>query len=113
MDCEMKRNCYPNPNVTGRNPFGIQSVTVTNAFTWNSAFYNNREVNRLFDRADEEVDLPKRFALYQQAEELIVRDAPWVLLGHRNLHALRQPWLRGPLVEPLSFYRFDRVWIER
>ena len=86
--------------------------TITNAMNMNTAYYNNPEVNRLLDLAAPEVDLPKRYALYQQAEELIVRDAPWVFLGHNNLFALRQPWLKGPLMEPLFGYRFDRVWIE-
>ena len=78
----------------------------------NFAFFNNPEVNRLLDLAAPETDLPKRYAIYQQAEELIVRDAPWVFLGHRNLVCLRQPWLKGPLVEPLWWFRYDRVWIE-
>lgn len=57
--------------------------------------------------------LSKRYVLYQQAEELIVRDAPWVFLGHRNFFALRQPWLKGPIMDALSGYRFDRLWIEQ
>jgi ABC-type transport system substrate-binding protein len=72
--------------------------TITNASAFNFAFYNNPEVNRLLDLAAPEVELSKRYALYQQAEELIVRDAPWVFLGHPNLVVLRQPWIKGPLV---------------
>ena len=41
-----------------------------------------------------------------------MRDAPWVFLGHRNLFALRQPWLKGPIMDAMSGYRFDRIWIE-
>ena len=87
--------------------------TITNSSAFNFAFYNNPEVNRLLDLAAPEVELAKRYALYQQAEELIVRDAPWVFLGHPNLVVLRQPWIKGPLVEPLWWYRYDRVWIEK
>jgi ABC-type transport system substrate-binding protein len=86
---------------------------ITNENTMNIAFYSNSVVNQLLDQGAAELDLPKRFAVYQQAEELIVRDAPWAFLGHPNLYALRQPWLKGPLLEPLAGYRFDRVWIER
>ena len=85
--------------------------TITNAMTANTAYYNNPAVNRLLDLAAPEVDLPKRYALYKQAEELIVRDAPWVFLGHPNQIALRQPWLKGPMLNAFG-YRFDRVWIE-
>ena len=87
--------------------------TIKNDSAFNFAFYNNPEVNRLLDLAAPEVELAKRYALYQQAEELIVRDAPWVFLGHPNLVVLRQPWIKGPLVEPLWWYRYDRVWIEK
>ena len=85
---------------------------VTNVATMNFAFYNNPAVTQLLDEAAPEVDLPKRFALYQQAEALIVRDAPYAFLGHRNMYALRQSRLKGPLLEPMWVYRFDRVWIE-
>ena len=85
--------------------------TITNAMTANTAYYNNPAVNRLLDLAAPEVDLPKRYALYKQAEELIVRDAPWVFLGHPNQIALRQPWLKGPMLNAFG-YRFDRAWIE-
>jgi ABC-type transport system substrate-binding protein len=86
---------------------------ITNSSASNYSFYNNPEVNRLLGLAAPEVELSKRYALYQQAEELIVRDAPWVFLGHPNLVVLRQPWIKGPLVEPLWWYRFDRVRIEK
>lgn len=86
---------------------------VTNTATMNLAFYSNPEVTHLLDEAAPETDSAKRSARYQEVEELIVRDAPWVFLGHQNLYALRQPWLKGPLLEPLWCYRFDRVWIEK
>jgi ABC-type transport system substrate-binding protein len=86
--------------------------TIKNDSAFNFAFYNNPEVNRLLDLAAPEVELSKRYALYHQVEELIVRDAPWVFLGHPNLVVLRQPWIKGPLVEPLWWYRYDRVSIE-
>ena len=86
--------------------------TITNSSAFNFSFYNNPAVNRLLDLAAPEVDLPERYALYQKAEELIVRDAPWVFLGHPNCSALRQPWLKGPIMDAMSGYRYDRVWIE-
>jgi ABC-type transport system substrate-binding protein len=86
---------------------------ITNANTMNIAFYSNSVVNQLLDQGAAETNLPKRFAVYQQAEELIVREAPWAFLGHANLYALRQPWLKGPLMEPIWGYRFDRVRIKR
>jgi oligopeptide transport system substrate-binding protein len=79
----------------------------------NQSFYNNPEVTRLLHEAAVQVDWQLRFKLYQRAEEMIVEDAPYAFLGHQNGFALRQPWLKGPLLEPLMWYRFDRVWFEK
>jgi len=86
--------------------------TVTNAFTWNQAFYQNPEVDRLLDEAAPEIDLRRRYETYQRAERLIVQEAPVAILGHQNKYALRQRRLKGPLMDPFWIYRFDRVWIE-
>ncbi len=87
--------------------------TITNAATYNTSFYNNPEVNRLLDEASPTVEPARRVALYRQIEEIIVGDAPCLFLKHPNLCELRQPWLKGPLLEPLWPLRLDRVWIER
>ena len=100
----------PDPSELLANNF--DGRTITNSSAFNFTFYNNPAVNRLLDLAAPEVDLPKRYALYQQAEELIVRDAPMVFLGHSILFALRQPWLKGPIMDAIMNYRYDRVWIE-
>lgn len=100
----------PDPSDMLANNFDGRAIT--NAWPSNFSFYNNPEVNRLLDLAAPETNLTQRHSLYQQAEELIVRDAPWVFLGYRNLFALRQPWLKGPIMDAVSGYRFDRLWIE-
>ena len=79
----------------------------------NSCFYHNPQVDALLSRASTCVDEPRRLELYQAAERMILEDAPLVVLGHANLFALRQPWLKGPLLEPFWWFRLDRVWIER
>ncbi len=91
----------------------LDSRAVNDVPTLNTAFYQNAEVDRLIGRAVQESDLKHRFQLYQEAERIVIQDAPWVFLGHAQLNTLRQPWLKGPLIEPLFWYRFDRVWIDR
>lgn len=75
----------------------------------NSCFYNNPEVNRLLDLGSAGTDLEKRFARFREAQRIIIQDAPCAFLAHRNLFALRQPWVKGPLLDPLWWFRFDRV----
>ena len=78
----------------------------------NGSFYNNPELNRLIDAASVSAEPQTRFRLFQQAERLVVADAPWIFLGYRNLFLLRQPWLKGPILEPFGYYRLDRAWRE-
>ena len=87
--------------------------TLTNTPTSNVAWYTNTVVDQWLDKAATAVDLVDRYRLYGKIEEIVVGEAPYVFLGHPNLFALRQPWLKGSLIEPLCVYRFDRVWIER
>ena len=75
----------------------------------NMSFYNNPEVNRLLDEGSAATDLAVRFARYRAAERLILRDAPYAFLGHGRLFALRQAWVKGPVLDSLWWFRFDRV----
>ena len=104
-------SAIPDPKDMLGMPFDGRAVT--NEPTVNLAFYSNPQVTRLLDEAALEANWPLRFQLYQRAEELIVRDAPWIFLGHGAFFAIRQAWLKGPLLEPLWWLRFDRVWIEK
>ncbi len=79
----------------------------------NRAFYNNAKVNRLLDEAASCGDVERRLDLYQQAEVIIVEEAPWVFLFHPFLYKLSQPWLRGPKLHPIWPSRFERMWIEK
>ena len=50
----------------------------------NTSFYENPEVDELLDQAQAISDQEERKALYHQAEQLIVDDAPWVFLGYQK-----------------------------
>jgi len=78
----------------------------------NPCFYRSAAVDDLLGQASGCADEARRVALYQAAQRRILADAPTLILGHQKLFALRQPWLRGPLVEPIWWFRFDRVWKE-
>ena len=50
----------------------------------NQSQYTNFELDLLLERARVEQDETARFELYHRAEEIIVKDAPWVPLWHSN-----------------------------
>ena len=79
----------------------------------NAAFYNNPFVNTLLEEAAHDIDQDRRLGLYRQAEEIIVKEAPWVFLYHPRMFVLRQPWLKGMKLNPVWPYRFEKMWLEK
>ncbi len=66
----------------------------------NETSYSNPEVDALLEEARTERDEARRFELYQQAEEIIVRDAPWIPLYHGKRNALIKPYVDGYQLSP-------------
>ncbi|NLV74015.1 MAG: peptide ABC transporter substrate-binding protein [Chloroflexi bacterium] len=61
----------------------------------NHAGYNNPEVDRLLEAARVAESPDERYALYHQAEALIVEDAPWLPLTHGIEYTLVKPYVQG------------------
>lgn len=70
----------------------------------NHTNYGNPEVDRLLERARTEKDTGTRLHLYQEAEQLIVAEAPWIPLWHPRQYTLVKPYVQGyspaPVVLP-------------
>ncbi len=69
--------------------------------------YCNKELDALLARADREPDTQKSFALYQQAEELLLKDVPAAFASYAENISLIKPYVLG-LKEHLS--AFDTEW---
>ncbi len=78
----------------------------------NYAFYASDEVDGLLHAAAKETDQARRLRLYQEAEERIVADAPWIFLYHPVRHTIRQPWVKGYRMHPVWVSRHDRLRIQ-
>lgn len=63
--------------------------------------YKNPAVDALVNRARTIVDWNTREKLYQQAESIIIEDAPWVFLYTNVEYKLVQPYVRGQQIHPL------------
>ncbi|HEX5912330.1 MAG TPA: peptide ABC transporter substrate-binding protein, partial [Rubrobacter sp.] len=61
----------------------------------NDNFYQNEEVDALLDEARGLQDEERRLQLYQEAEQLIVNDAPWIPLYHGKSSILVKPYVEG------------------
>ena len=77
----------------------------------NDTFYTNPEVEKLLDQAALMTDFNKRYALYDQAQQIIIADAPWVFLIHPVTYVMRKPWVRDFIMNPMRPTRFEPIWL--
>ena len=78
----------------------------------NHTNYSNPQVDSLLEQARTETDEAVRFRLYNQAEQMIVDDAPWVPLwysGERYL--LVKPYVHDYYLTPLYIPRLRYVYL--
>lgn len=81
----------------------------------NRMFYKNEQVDRLLDQAERTFNDAQQIRLCQQAEEIIVREAPWFFFNYNKAVMVHQPNVRGLVGNPLEMDAQDmtRVWIGR
>lgn len=79
----------------------------------NETNYSNPDVDALLEQAGIETDEDERIRLYQDAEEIIVEDSPWIPLYHGKSSALIKPYVEGFELEPFVIPSLRYVSIER
>ena len=75
----------------------------------NTSFYGVPEVDKLLNSANEETDVAKRKDLFNQAENHIVDDAPWLFVGHMKQQAALRKRVQGFVQQPTYIYYFNNV----
>jgi peptide/nickel transport system substrate-binding protein/oligopeptide transport system substrate-binding protein len=61
----------------------------------NRTFFRNQEFDHLLTTYQEILDSREREEILKKAENLIIKQAPWVFFWHRKDIYLRQPWLKN------------------
>jgi oligopeptide transport system substrate-binding protein len=79
----------------------------------NETGYSNPDVDALLDEASTETDTDERLQLYQEAEQIVVDDAPWIPLYHGKSSALIKPYVNGFELEPFVLPSLRFVTIEQ
>ena len=87
----------------------LNGKSITPTASLNRAFYSNPKVNKMLDAALIEPNQTKRLAMYQEAEKIIVDDAPWVFLHHTERYAAQQPWVQGFKLHPMWSQRLEYI----
>ncbi len=73
--------------------------------------YGNPELDALLDEAALEQDPEKRVELYQEAEQIIIDDAPWVPLYYSSEYWLVKPHVKGFTGVPMLIPQYQYVYI--
>lgn len=68
----------------------------------NSTSYNNPAYDQIVNKARKLVNWDARKKLYQQAEDMIIDDAPWIFLYTNVEYKLVQPYVHGQQMPPLN-----------
>ena len=90
--------------VTGDADYGLYAMYHSSAKggAGNRDFYENEKVDELLDKAKTEIDPETRKKLYEEAQILIVNDAPDVMLYNRNLTVGAQKYIKGLGIHPVT-----------
>ncbi|MCJ7791179.1 MAG: peptide ABC transporter substrate-binding protein [Dehalococcoidia bacterium] len=75
--------------------------------------YNNPGLDALLDQAAIEQNRTVRLAMYQQAEQLVVDDAPCLPLFHGTNYILVKPYVKGYELSPLGIPDLSKVYLEQ
>lgn len=80
---------------------------------YNHSAYDNPAVDDLLEQARVEQDGDKRLSLYQQAEELLVQDAPWIPLYHSEGYYLVKPYVKDLVISAQDTMNLQEVSIQQ
>ncbi|KYK36713.1 MAG: ABC transporter substrate-binding protein [Theionarchaea archaeon] len=98
-------------------PYPDQFLFLFHSSNWgpggNGCFYLNEKVDELIEKASTEPDITKACQFYQEAEDMILEDAVWVLQWRRTDGYAVQDWIQGfnPGGMGEKYEKLNTVWI--
>ena len=78
----------------------------------NSGGYSNPTLDSILEQARVEQDVTKRIGLYQQAEQMLVDDAPVLFTTHSLSYQLVKPYVKGYVFTPFDIPIERYMWLE-
>jgi peptide/nickel transport system substrate-binding protein/oligopeptide transport system substrate-binding protein len=81
---------------------------------FNRGHYDNQQVDRLLEKARDELDDAKRINLYREAEKLIIGDVPTINLVHYTFERLFHPYVHGVSANSLDehYIPMKTIWLD-
>jgi ABC-type transport system substrate-binding protein len=78
----------------------------------NHAFYASPELDATLDAAHSERDPQRRVTLYEQAEDIVLRDAPWAFVYTPVSVSVTQPYVRAWVPHPVWNDWVGDAWLD-
>ena len=78
----------------------------------NHGGYSNPELDTLLEAARIEPDVTKRISMYQEAERIIVNDAPVLFTTHSLSYQLVKPYVKGYIYTPITISSERYMWLD-
>ncbi|MXY29306.1 hypothetical protein F4Y59_14240 [Candidatus Poribacteria bacterium] len=67
----------------------------------------------VLERARASTDQEERVSLYQEAQQIFHKDAPWVPLAHAQQILVINKKVKGLKLHPLMWKYFRQIWLEK
>ncbi|NOT05485.1 MAG: peptide ABC transporter substrate-binding protein [Anaerolineales bacterium] len=96
---------YPDPE-------NFADILFHTGSTQNSGGYSNPALDALLEQARVEQDVTKRIALYKQAEQMLVDDAPVLFTTHSLSYQLVKPYVKGYVFTPFDIPIERYMWLD-
>jgi len=71
--------------------------------------YSSAQLETILTSARNTTDMKIRRDLYDQAQDILDKDTPWVVLGHSLYHAATAPGITGFVLSPTGWHTLNRV----
>ena len=91
----------------------LNGRSITDKASLNRAFYSSPKANAILDKAAIEQNSALRTQMYQQVEQIVVDDAPWVPLYHSERYVMTQPWIKNYALHPAWSARYEYVEVQK
>ncbi len=98
---------YPDPE-------NFLDVLFHSSSAQNHAYYESSTFDVIIQKARSESDIDRRLELYREAEQMLLNDAPILVLHHSApSYGVWKPYVKGYMPSPIGVPQHASMWIER
>jgi ABC-type transport system substrate-binding protein len=90
----------------------LHSRAIADEDSQNRAFFRNARFDELLDRGRRETRWSERLAIYRQAEDIVLSEAPWAIVYTKQWYELWHPYLRGYRIHPALSEHVAFTWLD-